>query len=176
MAVDLETVTLMGSYRVGFMPPAWGSLAPGELYIEVKPPDAPGPPQLWVGAPDYAEAPGGAVSLVPTGLVLEEPPPVPTEPPVNVDVPAVTPMTAAPGDTLNCTMGNWQNEPTDYHYLWLRDGAASVGADSPDYLVTEADLDHALTCTVTAANVIGMTQGPPSNEAHVAAPVTRKGK
>jgi hypothetical protein len=172
MAVDLETVTLMSSYRVGFLPPAWGSLAPGELYIEIMPPDKPGSPQLWVGAPDYAEAPGGAMSLVPTGLVLEPPPVVPDEPPVNVDVPAVTPIgTAAVGDTLNCTMGNWDNEPTDYRYYWLRDGATGVGTDT-SYTTVEADLDHAITCIVTASNAIGATEGPPSNEVLVEAPVS----
>jgi hypothetical protein len=175
MAVDLETVTLMSSYRVGFLPPVWGSLAPGELYIEVMPPDAPGPPQLWVGAPAYAEVPGGAISLVPTGLVLEPPPAVPDEPPVNVDVPAVTPMTTATvGDILNCTMGNWDNEPTDYQYRWLRDGATGVGTDT-SYTTGAADADHAITCIVTAVNAIGMTEGPPSNEILVEAPVTRKG-
>lgn len=171
MAVDLETVTLMSSYRVGFLPPAWGSLAPGELYIEVMPPDDPGPPKLWVGVPGYAAAPGDAMSLVPAGLVLEAPPPVPVDPPVNVDVPYVGPQSpVSPGATLNSTMGNWENEPSDYHYLWLRDGATSVGINSPDYLVVEADLGHALTCTVTAINAIGATEGPPSNEILVEAP------
>lgn len=165
MTVDLGTVSLMSTYRVGFLPPAWGSLAPGELYVEVMPPDAPGPAQLWVGVPAYVEAPGDAMSLVPAGLVLEPPPLAPVDPPINADVPYVGPESpVSPGATLNCTMGNWQNEPTDYHYLWLRDGAVSVGSNSPDYVVTEADVDHALTCTVTAINAIGATEGPPSNE------------
>jgi hypothetical protein len=175
MAVDLETVTLMSTYRVGFLPPVWGSLAAGELYIEIMPPDKPGPPQLWVGAPDYAEAPGGAMSLVPTGLVLEPPPAVPDEPPVNVDIPYVSPEgLVTVGATLNCTMGNWENEPTDYQYLWLRDGAASVGTDT-DYTTVAADVDHTLTCTVTAVNAIGATQAPPSNEILVEAGASRKG-
>ena len=32
---DLETVTLQGTYRIGYAPPAPGTLAAGEIYIQV---------------------------------------------------------------------------------------------------------------------------------------------
>jgi hypothetical protein len=44
---NLETVTLQGTYRIGFSPPAEGSLAAGEIYVQV-PVDG-GAPVLFVG-------------------------------------------------------------------------------------------------------------------------------
>ena len=48
----------------------------------------------------------------------------PTAPPANVDVPHVQQA----GDTLTCTMGNWDGEPTGYAYQWQLDGAATSQA------------------------------------------------
>ena len=50
MAVDFQTVSLQGTYRIGFKPPAERSLAAGELYIEV----GAGAPKLWVGSMEVA--------------------------------------------------------------------------------------------------------------------------
>lgn len=64
MSVDLETVSLLGTYRVGFLPPEMHSLAPGELYIEAAPAGG-GPPRLWVGAPSHSGLSGDVALLVP---------------------------------------------------------------------------------------------------------------
>jgi hypothetical protein len=80
-----------------------------------------------------------------------------TDPPVNVDVPHVTQA----GDTLNCTMGNWQNTPTGYAYQWKLDGA-DVGTDAANHTVNAGDAGKTATCVVTATNAIGSTAAPPS--------------
>lgn len=59
--VDLETVTFMGSYRVGFLPPLAGSLAAGELFVELSDPAA--TPRLWIGMMKD-NVPGDAVVLM----------------------------------------------------------------------------------------------------------------
>lgn len=64
MSVDLETVTLMSTYRVGYLPPEMNSLAPGELYVEAAPPGG-GPPRLWVGAPSHVGLAGDVALLAP---------------------------------------------------------------------------------------------------------------
>jgi hypothetical protein len=92
-----------------------------------------------------------------------EPEPEPTDPPVNVDVPLVTQS----GATLNCTMGNWQGEPTSYAYAW-EINAVTVGTDSPDYAVQAGDIGQTATCVVTATNAAGSTAAPPSNGVVVA--------
>lgn len=78
--VDVEQVTHMPGYRVGFLPPVPGSLAAGEMYLELSPPDAPGVPTLWIGLPDYLAVEGNLVQLasVPGGAAASKakaPPP-----------------------------------------------------------------------------------------------------
>jgi hypothetical protein len=87
-----------------------------------------------------------------------------TAPPTNVDVPYVSQT----GDTLNCTMGNWDGAPTAYAYQWQIDGA-DIGTDAATYVVTAADVGHTATCVVTASNDLGSTAAPPSNGVVVAA-------
>ena len=77
--------------------------------------------------------------------------------PVNAVVPAVT-QTA---DALNCTMGEWDGEPTGYAYAWKLDGE-DVGTDSASHTVTALDTGKSATCTVTATNAHGSTAAPPS--------------
>lgn len=48
---DPETVTLQGTYRIGFMPPAAGDLVAGEIYVQV-PSDGASSPVIWVGGLD----------------------------------------------------------------------------------------------------------------------------
>lgn len=80
-----------------------------------------------------------------------------TDPPVNTDIPAVT----QDADTLSCTMGNWQGEPSSYSYEWRIDGVVVPGFN--DMLgLTAADVGKSATCTVTATNAIGSTAAPPS--------------
>jgi hypothetical protein len=96
------------------------------------------------------------------------PDPAPTAPPVNVDVPHVEQV----GDTLNCTMGNWegmQAEPHSYAYAWSLDGTPIPGSGAT-LPVVAADAGSTATCIVTATNAVGSTAAPPSNGVVVAAP------
>ena len=85
--------------------------------------------------------------------------------PVNVDIPLVMQS----GGTLNCTMGNWQGEPTGYAYAWTIDGAAA-GTNAADYAVQAGDVGKSATCIVTATNAVGSTAAPPSTPVIVADP------
>ena len=152
MPVDPELVTLLSTYRVGFLPPVPGTLVPGELYVEIG--DGTAPPQLWVGATAKGVA-----------LLASASDPVPASPPVNRDVP----YASQNGSTLSCTMGNWEGTPNSYFYQWQIDGSA-VGLNSPQYIITTDDIGHVAVCVVTASNTIGTTEGPPSNEVTIAAP------
>ena len=86
-----------------------------------------------------------------------------TDPPANVDVPHASQT----GDTLSCTMGNWDNEPTGYAYRWLLDDTDEVGSDAT-YVVKADDAGRSATCIVTAINAIGATDAPPSNAVIIA--------
>ena len=86
-------------------------------------------------------------------------------PPVNVDVPHVQQA----GDTLTCTMGNWQGTPTSYAYAWSLDGTSIPGSGAT-LPVVAADAGSTATCIVTATNAAGSTAAPPSNGVVVAAP------
>jgi hypothetical protein len=79
-------------------------------------------------------------------------------PPVNVDVPHVSQT----GAVLNCTMGNWNGEPTAYAYAWMADGVANGGTEAT-YTVKPEDAGHSLACVVTATNAMGSTTAPMSN-------------
>jgi hypothetical protein len=83
--------------------------------------------------------------------------------PKNVDVP----FASQSGAVLNCTMGNWEGEPTEYWFQWKLDGVV-VGTNSANYSVQPADVGKSATCTVTARNAQGETVAPPSNAVVVA--------
>ena len=87
------------------------------------------------------------------------------EPPVNVDVPYVEQA----GDTLTCTMGNWNGEPTHYSYQWYVDGAPA-GTDSPSLQLSQADIGKTASCVVTAGNAKGIVEAPTSNGVVVEGP------
>lgn len=155
MSVDLETVTLMSTYRVGFLPPKAGSLAAGEIYVEVADPAAPAPPRIWVGTPKYTETSGDIALLLPANSA-----------PINLAVPHVY----QEGAQMVCTMGEWVGEPTEYHYLWQIDGA-DAGIDDARYDIMEPDdVNKTMTCLVSAVNANGSADAPRSNEAIVEAP------
>lgn len=86
--------------------------------------------------------------------------------PVVVDVPHLG-GTGAAGETLTCTKGNWQGEPTGYSYAWKRDGADIAGPTGDTYTVAAEDSGHAIVCVVTATNDAGSTTAPPSNAVSV---------
>lgn len=99
-------------------------------------------------------------------------------PPVNVDVPSVSgpdgTTTATVGQTLTCTMGNWEGEPASalYAYSWHSDGTPN-SATGDTYAVVPGDAGHSITCVVTATNSAGSTDAPPSNAVAVGPPTGR---
>lgn len=91
----------------------------------------------------------------------------PTSPPVNIDIPflSLATGTGVPGDTISCTMGNWDYEPTSYSYRMLRDGvpiAGAPGAANP-YTIAAADRGTEITCLVSATNAVGTGTSSPTN-------------
>jgi hypothetical protein len=84
-----------------------------------------------------------------------------TTPPINLDAPYLA-GAGIVGETLTCTMGNWEGEPTSYVYAWATDGAPNSAAGD-SYTVVPGDVGHEITCVVTATNELGSTQAPPSN-------------
>ena len=57
------------------------------------------------------------------------------------------------GMTLRCDRGQWETAngaPFVLAHRWTRDGAPLEGIEDRDYVVTDADLDHELRCSVTA--------------------------
>jgi len=147
-------------------------------------PNAPsGPPtgEPWVPPVDLRVAPAPAEAATPpsgtatrmsslaAGITADMPGTTPPAgggaAPVNTALPAVTQA----GDTLSCTMGTWDGEPTSYAYAWTIDGA-SVGTDSATYTVQAADVGKVAACIVTATNVTGSTAAPPSADVTIADP------
>jgi Protein of unknown function (DUF3383) len=102
--------------------------------------------------------------LVLVGLGVLQPP---AAAPGNVDVPFVSQN----GSVMNCTLGNWTNEPTSYAFQWKR-GATNIGTNAATYTVVGADIGATLTCVVTATNAIGSTAAPASNGVVVTTPST----
>jgi hypothetical protein len=82
----------------------------------------------------------------------------PTEPPAVVDAPYCS-GSGVIGEPLTVTMGNWQNEPTEYAYLWkkMQEGnpVALPGATEPIYAPTNQDANQDVFCTVMATNSAG---------------------
>lgn len=81
-----------------------------------------------------------------------------TEPPINVDAPYVS-GSGIVGEPLTCTMGNWENKPNSYAYLWKKWQAGSVvalpGAYEATYVPTNQDDNKDVFCTVLATNEVG---------------------
>jgi hypothetical protein len=95
-----------------------------------------------------------------------------TAPPVNRDVP----YASQSGMTLDCTMGNWDNEPTSYAYEWSVDGAKTSSGSQSTLAVTADDAGRTATCVVTATNAIGSTEAPASNPVIIASPPARRAR
>jgi hypothetical protein len=86
----------------------------------------------------------------------EGPPP---DPPVNVVAPEII-GTPEPGKNLFCRHGLWENSPSEYSYVWLRDGSIVPEGDvrivpDPDGRFLEVqpeDRGHEFSCEVSAGN------------------------
>jgi hypothetical protein len=74
-------------------------------------------------------------------------------PPVNTSLPVIS-GTAQPGQTLTCSQGAWTNAPMGYAYSWQRNVTTTIGSGNT-YLLTAADVNQAITCTVVASNTSG---------------------
>ena len=77
------------------------------------------------------------------------------------------------GQTLGCSEGTWNNAPTQFTYVWSRDGApitSPVAATGSSYVVAAADDGHSLTCTVTASNADGTASATSAPVSPVPAP------
>jgi hypothetical protein len=134
-----------------------------------------GPPNPEGVGARYIPPPDGKASRTSSlaaGISAEDlPPPAATIPPVNVDVPYV----GQSGDTLTCTMGNWQGEPTAYAYQWKIDGT-NVSGNASSYSVQAGDIGKTATCVVTATNAAGSATAPPSNGVTIADPAASRGR
>jgi hypothetical protein len=82
--------------------------------------------------------------------------------PVNVDPPTVS-GTPQEGKTLAGTRGDWNNNPTDYNYFWMRcdkngGSCANIsGADSRQYTLKNVDVGNTIRFRVQARNADGAT-------------------
>lgn len=82
--------------------------------------------------------------------------------PTNVHPPTIS-GTPQEGKTLTGDRGDWNNNPTDYNYAWLRcdknggSCAAISGAHSRTYVLTTADVANTIRFRVTAKNADGTT-------------------
>jgi hypothetical protein len=97
----------------------------------------------------------------------EIPPPIAILPPVNVDVPFIW----QEEQRMRCTMGNWDNVPTQYDYQWMQDDTLPIGANNDTLPMLAANDGHSITCVVTATNSAGSTEAPPSNSVAYTAPI-----
>jgi hypothetical protein len=85
-----------------------------------------------------------------------------TAKPVNVDPPTIS-GTPQEGKTLIATRGDWNNNPTDYDYFWMRcdkngGSCANIsGATSRQYTLKGVDVGNTLRFRVVARNADGAT-------------------
>ncbi|HEU5039113.1 MAG TPA: hypothetical protein VFT70_19050 [Nocardioides sp.] len=96
-----------------------------------------------------ARGAGGASSAPTASEVF--PIPGPHSPPYVLDPPTIR-GDARSGAVLRCSTGSWTGRPTAYQRGWLRDGQLLPGTNAPEYLVTDNDRYHELTCRVAATN------------------------
>ena len=118
-----------------------------------------GDPEYTVGSRDVAAELACAVTALgadgarsaPTSSEVF-PIPGPHSPPYVVERPVIQ-GNARSGSVLRCSNGSWTGpRPTSYLRGWLRDGQLLPGTNAPEYLVTDNDRYHELTCRVAAVN------------------------
>ena len=100
-----------------------------------------------------AGGPSPTAASAPTAVIV---PPIPT----NLAPPAIS-GSAVQGETLTERRGSWTDNPTGYTYQWSRCDAIGTaclpiqGAIGQTFLLTEADVGHALNVEETAGNAGG---------------------
>jgi len=112
----------------------------------------------WIFHSSDASVPQISLVFVPTAAPI---------PPSLIDTPYVS-GNGKVGETLACTQGNWDNEPTSYAYQWRAGGNAINGATGSTYLLSNSESNKAVDCIVTATNAAGSVTAPPSNAIQVA--------
>jgi uncharacterized membrane protein YgcG len=123
----------------------------------------------------YTLTPADVGQVITCTVVAQDPlgssAPAPSVPPI---VPVALPVAAVPietslpviagsavqGQTVACSPGAWENNPTAYAYSWQRNGTSIAGQASGQYTLVAADVNQAITCTVIASNSAG--SGPPA--------------
>jgi hypothetical protein len=108
----------------------------------------------------------GATSAVSSQDVVS-PSPAQT-PPTSTEAPGVYGFPLAPGNSVNCHPGSWEEEPASYEFQYLRNGVPIAGASGRlsasetesgetglKYTLTTADVGKAIQCEVTATNAGG---------------------
>ncbi len=154
----------------------------GNVYI-TKPADTGG--QIWCVV--WAEKTGPAAESwnsvqADPGSPAKEPPPkeLPPEAKSPPEPPQVSPASAEPGQVLTCSQGGWENNPTSYSYIWLKQKSGGAkeaisGANSSSFTVVPEDEGYKLWCKVTAKNGAGEATAESSTGATISgkAPVNR---
>lgn len=78
--------------------------------------------------------------------------------PVLLESPEVTGR-AGVGNALTCKHGTWLGKPPpEFAIQWLLDGSPIEGASETTYTVLQADVNHSISCVITASNSEGTAQ------------------
>jgi hypothetical protein len=110
-------------------------------------------PVLGIARPEFCSATDQTGLARPQGGGCDSGAVETAAPPVNLTAPSIS-GTAAAGQTVTCNPGTFTENPT-LAFQWLSDGAAIPGATGSTFTVTDAQLDTAVQCRVTAANIAG---------------------
>jgi len=97
---------------------------------------------------------------------------VPGEKPELLEAPQVSTGLGTPpveeatvGQRLTCAPGRWKGQPPpQFTYLWLSDGVSIPSATGSVYSAEPTDLNHVLSCIVTATNGEGSASAESSND------------
>lgn len=82
--------------------------------------------------------------------------PILGDPPINIVAPEVKGIVML-GNALDCSTGEWENNPDDFQYQWYRDGVSIFGPDVNTYVLTADDIGTNISCLVIAINAFGKT-------------------
>jgi hypothetical protein len=98
----------------------------------------------YTGADDDGSADNVSVSLTDTSI----------QSPTNTAPPVISGQ-ATVGQTVSCSTGTWNNNPTAFAYQWQLDGQPLTGETGSTHVIGSGEAGHQLTCNVTASNAGG---------------------